>query len=126
MKYIIAFAALFMTSCAPIQTHTVAQTIPTTNESRSFVNVAQLGDLLRFRTGAGTNRFATDGDIDTWWTAHDFAPQWLEIRFHHPWPVDKIELIVAQVSPGPATHKIRMERAGDVVVWHRFDNGPCR
>ena len=36
--------------------------------------------------------------------------------------MDKIELIVAQVSPGPATHKIRMERAGNVVVWHRFDN----
>ena len=36
--------------------------------------------------------------------------------------MDKIELIVAQVSPGPATHKIRMERAGDVVVWHRFDS----
>ena len=36
--------------------------------------------------------------------------------------MDKIELIVAQVSPGPATHKIRMERAGDIVVWHRFDS----
>ena len=31
MKHIIAFAALFMTSCAPIQTHNVAQAIPTTN-----------------------------------------------------------------------------------------------
>ena len=36
--------------------------------------------------------------------------------------MEKIELIVAQVSPGPATHKVRMERAGDIVVWHRFDS----
>ena len=36
--------------------------------------------------------------------------------------MDKIELIVAQVSPGPATHKVRMEREGDIVVWHRFDS----
>ena len=35
--------------------------------------------------------------------------------------MDKIELIVAQVSPGPATHKVRLEREGDIVVWHRFD-----
>ena len=30
-------------------------------------------------------------------------------------------MIVTQVSPGPATHKISMERAGEIVVWHRFD-----
>ena len=52
----------------------------------------------------------------------DFAPQWIDIDLRHLWLVDKIELIVAQVSPGPATHKIRMERAGDIVVWHRFDS----
>ena len=45
MKHIIAFAALFMTSCAPIQTHNVAQAIPTTHESRSFVNVANQGTV---------------------------------------------------------------------------------
>ena len=122
MKHIIALAALLMTSCASIQTHNVAQAIPTTHESRSFVNVAQEGDV---KVSDGDWRqgqyLATDGDIDTWWSAHDFAPQWLEIELHHSWPVEKIELIVAQVSPGPATHKIRMERAGKIVGWHRFD-----
>ena len=121
MKHIIAFAALFMTSCAPIQTHNVAQAIPTTNGSRLFVNIVNQGSI-RVSGGGWSQSFAIDGDIDTWWAADDFAPQWLEIDFHHLWQVDKIELIVAQVSPGPATHKIRMERAGDVVVWHRFDN----
>ena len=120
MKYIIAFAALFMTSCAPIQTHNVAQAIPMTHESR-IVNVARLG-FVKVSDGGWNQHFATDGDIDTWWTAHDFAPQWIEIDFRHLWLVDKIELIVAQASPGPATHKIRMERAGYVVVWHRFDS----
>ena len=121
MKHIIAFAALFMTSCAPIQTHNVAQAVPTTNESRLFVNIVNQGSIT-VSDGDWNQFFAIDGDIDTWWAADDFAPQWLEIDLHHLWQVDKIELIVAQVSPGPATHKIRMERAGDVVVWHRFDS----
>ena len=121
MKHIITFAALFMTSCAPIQTHNVAQAIPTTNESRSFVNVARWGSV-KVSDGGWNQSFAIDGDIDTWWAADDFAPQWIEIDLRHLWLVDMIELIVAQVSPGPATHKIRMERAGNIVVWHRFDS----
>ena len=121
MKHVIAFAALFMTSCAPIQTHNVAQAIPTTHESRSFVNVAHRGSV-KVSDGGWTQHFAVDGDIDTWWTADDFVPQWIEIDLLHLWQVDKIELIVAQVSPGPATHKVRMEREGDIVVWHRFDS----
>ena len=54
MKHVIAFAALFMTSCAPIQTHNVAQAIPTTHESRSFVNVAHRGSV-KVSDGAGHN-----------------------------------------------------------------------
>ena len=120
MKHIIAFAALFMTSCAPIQTHNVAQAVPTTKESRLFVNIVNQGSIT-VSDGDWNQFFATDGDIDTWWSADDFAPQWLEIRLHYSWPVEKIELIVTQVSSGPATHKIRMESAGEIVVWHRFD-----
>ena len=120
MKQIIAVAALFMTSCAPIQTHNVAQARPTTHESRIFANVANQG-TVKVSGGGWRQHFAIDGDIDTWWTADDFAPQWLEIDLNHLWRVDKIELIVTQVAPGPATHKIRLERAGKLVVWHRFD-----
>ena len=100
MKHIIALAALFMTSCAPTQTHNVAQAIPMTHESR-IVNVAYEGTVKS--DGGWNQHFATDGDIDTWWTARDFAPQWIDIDLRHLWLVDKIELIVAQVSPGPAT-----------------------
>ena len=120
MKLIIAFAALLMTSCAPIQTHNVAQAVPTTDESRLFTNVASRG-FVEVSDGGWQQRFAVDGDIDTWWSAQDFAPQWIEIDLRDLWQVDKIELIVAQVSPGPATHKVRLEREGDIVVWHRFD-----
>ena len=106
MKHIIAFAALFVTSCAPVQTHNVAQAMPTTDENRLFVNIAQEG-AVKVSDGGWEERqyFATDGDIDTWWSADDFAPQWLEITLPYSQPVGKIELIVAQVSPGPATHK---------------------
>ena len=121
MKQIIASAALFMTSCAPIQTHTVAYAIPTTDESRSFVNVANQG-TVKVSDGDWGQYLAIDGDIDTWWSADDFAPQWLEITLPYSQLVEKIELIVTQVSPGPATHKIRMERAGKIVGWHRFDS----
>ena len=120
MKHIIALAALFVTSCAPIQTHNVAQAIPTTHESRLFINIANQG-TVKVSDGDWSQHFATDGDIDTWWSADDFAPQWLEIDLHHLWQVEKIELIVAQVSPGPATHRIRMEKGGGIVIWHRFD-----
>ena len=121
MKHIIALAALFVTSCAPIQTYSVVQAMPTTHESR-LVNVANHGSVTVSDGGWEERQyFATDGDIDTWWSADDFAPQWLEIILPYSQLVEKFELIVTQVSPGPATHKIRMERAGKIVVWHRFD-----
>ena len=119
MKHIIAFAALFMTSCAPIQAHNVAKAVPATHESR-LVNVARWGSVQVSVGGVGQH-FAIDDDIDTWWTAHDSAPQWIEIDLRDLMQVDKIELIVTQASPGPATHKIRLEREGHIVVWHRFD-----
>ena len=103
MKHIIAFAALFVTSCAPIQTHSLAQAMPTTHESR-LVNVANQVSVTVSDGGWEERQyFATDGDTETWWSADDFAPQWLEIELPHSQLVEKIELIVTQVSPGPAT-----------------------
>ena len=89
MKHIIAFAALFVTSCAPIQSHSLAQAMPTTHESR-LVNVANQGTVM-VSDGDWEERqyFATDGDIDTWWSADDFAPQWLEITLSYSQPVER-------------------------------------
>ncbi len=120
MKQIIAFAALLMTSCATLQTHELAQATATIRESSQFANVAVHG-TIQVSAGGNTQSYATDGDFDTWWSAYDFAPQWLEISLSRSQPIGKIELVVAQASPGPATHKVRLERAGHIVAWHRFD-----
>jgi len=120
VKQIIAFATIFVTSCVPFQPNSTAQTIPATHQSRSLANIVGQG-FVAVSAAGDIQRFAVDGDLDTWWTAHDFAPQWFQVTLPHAQPVGKIELIAAQVSPGPSTHWVRMERSGDVVVWHRFD-----
>ena len=76
--------------------------------------------------GSWNKHLAVDNDIETWWSAEDFAPQWIEVIY----PADmmgvnvaRVELTVSQVSPGPATHKVRVEDAlGKLVAWHRFDS----
>ena len=115
-----AFAVLALSSCAPIGTHSVSQAKPTPYESRTYANVAIQG-LVKASAGVDSGLSAIDGDIDTWWSAEDFAPQWLEIRLPYAQPVGKIELIVTQASPGPATHRVKLELAEEVVAWHRFD-----
>ena len=122
MKHIVAFATLFMTSCAPFLTHHDAQSLPTTQENRLLENFARHATVqVSAGDWEGRPYLATDGDIDTWWSANDFAPQWLEITLPYVLPVQKIELIVTQAAPGPATHKVVLESADAVVAWHRFD-----
>ncbi len=111
MKQIIAFAAFLVTSCVPFQPNSTAQTMPATHQSRSLANIVDQG-FVEVSAGGNTQGFATDGDLETWWNANDFAPQWLEITLPFLQPVGKIELIVAQASPGAAAHKVRMERGG--------------
>ena len=120
MKQIIAFAAFLVTSCVPFQPNSTAQTMPATHQSRSLANIVGQG-FIAVSAAGDIQRFAVDGDLDTWWTAHDYAPQWFQVTLPHAQPVGKIELIAAQVSPGPSTHWVRMERAGEIVGWHRFD-----
>ena len=120
MKQIIAFAVLFVTSCVPFQPNNTAQTMPAAHQSRSLVNIVSQG-FVAVSAAGDIQHLAVDGDLDTWWTAHDYAPQWLQVTLPLAQPVGKIELIAAQVSPGPSTHWVRMERAGQIVGWHRFD-----
>ena len=68
---------------------------------------------------------AVDNDLDTWWSADDFAPQWFEITYpiNVRVKVAGVELTVSQVAPGPATHKVRLEDDdGKIVAWRRFDS----
>ena len=121
MKHIIAIAALALTACSPLQTHYPSQATPTTHENVVTVDVTFTGGV-RVSDGIRRQGFAIDGNIDTRWYAEGFAPQWLEVELHQSRPIQQIELVVAPESPGPATHKIRLENeSGDMVVWHRFD-----
>ena len=123
MKHSIVLAALLIVSCVPNQGYNLAQGIPTKHEVRPFFNIAAQGTVEVSDGGwEGRPFLAVDGDFDTWWSADDYAPQWLEIDFPFPQYVEKIEFVVAQHAPGPATYKIRLEnRSGEVVAWHRFD-----
>ena len=121
MKHIIAIAALALTACSPLQTHYPSQATPTTHENVVTVDVTFTGGV-KVSEGIRRQHLAIDGKIDTWWDAEGYAPQWLEVELHQSRPVQQIELVVKQESPGPATHKIRLENeSGDMVVWHRFD-----
>ncbi len=110
--------AVCMVSCNSVESTAGAQAVAVPEVH--WLNVSREGSIEVSAT-EGLRHFAFDGDIDTWWSADDFAPQWLEISFGGLQLVEKIELIVSQVRPGPAKHKIRLERAGQVVAWHRFD-----
>ncbi len=61
-----------------------------------------------FRVSKGEDSIpgAIDSNPDTWWTAYDFAPQWLALEFNNPYPVSRIELTVAQAEEGTTTHEI--------------------
>ncbi len=107
-------ASLLLTACAPVPG-------PPAPSARNLADITNLGSVA-VSDGSWNQHFAVDRDIDTWWSADDFAPQWFELNFPEPVKVAKIELTVSQVAPGPAKHKISLENAeGDIVVWHRFD-----
>ena len=114
MGLTILLAALLLTACAPIPG-------PPLPSDRNWADITFLGSVA-VSDGSWNQHFAVDQDIDTWWAADDFAPQWFELNFPEPVKVAKIELTTSQVALGPATHKISLENAeGDTVVWHRFD-----
>ncbi len=115
---LILSSILLLTACTGL-THDEDVPVETRPE---LTNVTRLG-YLTVSDGSWNQHFAVDGDIDTWWAADDYAPQWLEIDFPFPQNVEKIEFVVAQHAPGPATHRVRLENSmGEIVAWHRFDS----
>ena len=119
MRTAVPLAALLLAACdsAPNQAPAQFELPPT-----EYTNIADLG-FVKVSDGGWTQHFAVDRDNDTWWSANDFAPQWLEVRLHTDMAVAKVELTIAQAGPGPATHKIMLENdEGNIVVLHRFDS----
>ena len=90
-------------------------------QAQNLTNISNFGNV-ESSAESWQKHFAVDREMETWWNSQDFAPQWLEISFPHPTKVGRVELTVAQVSPGPATHKVRLENEeGGMIAWHRFD-----
>ena len=68
---------------------------------------------------------AVDGNPETWWTAYDSAPQWFALKFRNPYPVNRVELTVAQVDDGPTTHEVWFRDAsGSLTLYKRYLNVP--
>ena len=51
-------------------------------------------------------RRALDGDPDTFWNSHQFAPQWFSVQLDDFYLVDRIQLTVTQSPAGPTTHEV--------------------
>ena len=119
MRIAIPLIALLLAACDSVPNQAPAQFDSPPIE---YTNIADLG-FVKVSDGDWTQHFAIDRDIDTWWSADDFAPQWYEVKLPAYMAVAKVELTVAQVAPGPATHKIMLQKGEeDIVVLHRFDS----
>lgn len=65
---------------------------------------------------------AVDGRLDTYWTAGDFAPQWIDLDLRGPHPLSRIRLHVSQLPNGVTGHRIlgRMSLSRGWTSLHTF------
>jgi len=49
---------------------------------------------------------ALDGKPNTWWSAGDLPPQWIEVDLQTPSVIKKIRLLVSQSPPGETVHRV--------------------
>lgn len=97
------------------------------------VNVAPRGfasGSSRDHTGllsvdAETAISAIDGDIQTWWSSLQPAPQWFSVILDDLYLVDRIQLLVTQAPPGPTSHEIWLGNgSGTRTLFRRLVNVP--
>jgi hypothetical protein len=71
-----------------------------------------------------------DGNLETFWGAGDFAPQWIEIDLGAPYSISEIRILMQQTPDIPAVHHVLgrgPDTAGEYVLLHaisgstRFD-----
>ncbi len=68
-------------------------------------------------------RRAIDGDPDTNWNSHQFAPHWFSVQFDDFYLVDRIRLVVTQLPAGPTTHEVWLQDvSGVATLYKRFNN----
>jgi len=66
---------------------------------------------------------AVDGDLDSYWGAGDFAPQWIEIDLGGAFTVDNIQLVTDQFPGGDTRHIVSgkgTEPGAEFVPLHEF------
>ena len=109
-------AVALLAACIPVEVNQVSNEVlpaePTRTEEE---NVADKGNIS---VSAGDwNLFkAVDDDLETWWSADDFAPQWLAIRYDEPYLVHRVEFSVSQVNDGPSTHEVWLKSESGVSI----------
>ncbi len=65
---------------------------------------------------------AIDGDLETAWNSQHMAPHWFAVTLDGFYPVDRIELVVTQHTPGPTSHDVWLENdSGNMVLHKRLD-----
>ncbi len=68
-------------------------------------------------------RLAIDGDPDTIWNSHQFAPQWFAVQLDDSYLVNRIQLVVTQTPAGPTTHEVwLLDDSGLGTLYKRFRN----
>ncbi len=118
MKLAILFMALMLAACVPIHPEEISDASPGEEEYKEVANVAGWG-LVQVSDGAWNKHRAVDGDSNTWWSAHDVAPQWLEVELEDPYLVESVEFSVSQVRPGPAAYEITLKDGAGETVFER-------
>lgn len=68
---------------------------------------------------------AVDGNLDTFWGAGDFAPQWIEIDLGAPYNIAEIRMLIQQTPGIEAAHQILgrgPDTYGQYVLLHTFSS----
>ncbi len=67
---------------------------------------------------------AVDANVDTWWGAGDFAPQWIEVDLGTSYTIVEVNLVVSQDPAGGTRHSMLVKGAGtggEYVLLHTFN-----
>ena len=104
------------------QSETVATPTPQSRLTVQGENIAAMGKLDASANNLDLEN-VYDGDMETLWTAQDYAPHWLSIEFDEFHLVSKIELVITQSEAGLTTHELWLgDDSHTTTPYKRFDN----
>lgn len=65
---------------------------------------------------------ATDGNLEKWWGAGDFAPQWIQLDLGKLSTIGAIRLVITQSPTGDTRHQVwGGPTVGELVLLHTFE-----